>query len=246
MASCPPGCSPNPTAAIATSAIVGFLVRGPGLRYAAPVQRGPVALEVGRARYALGAAGLATGAALLVFFLAGVALWLSLGATVALAGIAARWAWTRLAPAERPEVRRRASAGLVSGVAALASYDASRFLVVRLAGTAFWPFDTLMRFGELLVGSGAPQLLVFAAGTAYHVANGLGFALAYALVLGYRGWWAGVAWALALETLMVSFYPGWLGLRALEEFLAVSLLGHLAYGAVLGWSCRALLVRHRR
>ena len=65
------------------------------------------------------------------------------------------------------------------------------------------------------------------------MANGLGFALAYDLVLGYRGWWAGVAWALVLEALMASLYRGWLGLRALEEFLAVSVVGHLVYGTIL-------------
>jgi len=36
---------------------------------------------------------------------------------------------------------------------------------------------------------------------------------------------------------MVNIYPGWLGLRALDEFLSVSVVGHLAYGAVLGALC---------
>lgn len=205
-----------------------------------------LAPEAGKAFYLLAAAALPTGGALLVYFLAGAALWLSVGVTVGLAAVAARLSWMRLAPPARLEVGRRARAGVLSGAAAVAGYDASRFLVVRLAGTAFWPFDTLRLFGELLTGGGASSSVVFGVGAAYHVANGLGFALAYSLVLGYWGWWAGVAWALALECLMVSFYPGWLGLRALEEFLAVSIVGHLVYGTILGWTCRALLIRHQR
>jgi hypothetical protein len=44
----------------------------------------------------------------------------------------------------------------------------------------------------------------------------------------------GVAWAALLEVFMVTLYPGWLGLRALEEFLSVSIVGHAVYGVVLG------------
>jgi hypothetical protein len=37
-----------------------------------------------------------------------------------------------------------------------------------------------------------------------------------------------------LESIMVSIYPSWLGLKALDEFLSVSILGHVIYGAMLG------------
>jgi hypothetical protein len=40
---------------------------------------------------------------------------------------------------------------------------------------------------------------------------------------------------------MVSVYPGWLGMKALDEFLSVSITGHVAYGLVLGWLARSLL-----
>jgi hypothetical protein len=53
--------------------------------------------------------------------------------------------------------------------------------------------------------------------------------------LGTRGWREGILWALGLELAMVAVYPGWLHIGALlEEFVAVSLIGHLAYGSVLG------------
>ena len=44
----------------------------------------------------------------------------------------------------------------------------------------------------------------------------------------------GLAWAAVLELFMVSLYPGWLGLKPLDEFLSVSIFGHIVYGTVLG------------
>ena len=49
-----------------------------------------------------------------------------------------------------------------------------------------------------------------------------------------------------LELLMVSVYPGWLDMRALDEFLQVSVLGHIVYGAVLGYSARWLLAEREQ
>ena len=45
---------------------------------------------------------------------------------------------------------------------------------------------------------------------------------------------AGIAWGLFLEALQLTFYPGWLQLRSIGEFVQVSVFGHLIYGAVLG------------
>lgn len=42
---------------------------------------------------------------------------------------------------------------------------------------------------------------------------------------------------------MVSFYPGWLGLEALREFFTITVLGHVTYGAVLGFTARSLIRR---
>ena len=37
---------------------------------------------------------------------------------------------------------------------------------------------------------------------------------------------------------MVSVYPGWLGLRALDELRQVTIAGHVVHGAMLGWLAR--------
>jgi hypothetical protein len=196
-----------------------------------------------RPTFLIGAAALATGAALLVYLLAGISLKLSLGATVATAAVAGWLAGRRLAPEGRREVGRRIRFGLLSGLLAVAGYDLSRFLFVRLSGSSFWPFDTVRLFGELLAGSDAPPAVILATGMAYHLANGLSFATAYTIVLGYRGWWAGLLWALCLELLMATLYPEWLGLGDLREFLIVSFLGHAVYGVILGFASRELLIR---
>jgi hypothetical protein len=69
------------------------------------------------------------------------------------------------------------------------------------------------------------------------------FAVAYTILFGTAGWWAGILWALGLEALMLSVYPGWLHPQALGEFVSVSMLGHLAYGTVVGSLTRWWLLR---
>ena len=46
-----------------------------------------------------------------------------------------------------------------------------------------------------------------------------------------------------LETLMVSLYPKGLGVTFSQEFVGVSILGHAAYGSVLGVAARAAVGR---
>lgn len=192
---------------------------------------------------AIAVASLATGAALLAYIASGISLAVTALSAGAIAVAVTRSAWQRASPAGRASMRRAAYAGVLSGVAATAAYDVSRFLLIEITGIAFWPFDIFAVFGRALVGATATGCWVEALGLGYHVANGIGFALSYTLLLGRRGVWAGIGWALALEVLMVSVYPGWLGLQALDEFLQVSIFGHLIYGAVLGYTARALLTR---
>jgi hypothetical protein len=45
---------------------------------------------------------------------------------------------------------------------------------------------------------------------------------------------------------MVGVYPTWLRIQLLDEFLQVSITGHLAYGLVVGATCRYLLTRRWR
>jgi Family of unknown function (DUF6789) len=184
---------------------------------------------------------LASGAALLVYILAGLSLrWTLLGlvsGAVAVAVLAAR----KLPPEVRRKLRRRIAVGAVAGAVATVCYDIVRIALVEFAGLQLRPLEAWRLFGLALAETEQSSTAVFLLGTAFHVGNGIGFGIAYTVVLGRKGIWAGIAWALVLETVMVSVYPGWLGLRALDEFLSVSATGHLVYGSVLGVLARSLL-----
>jgi hypothetical protein len=188
---------------------------------------------------------MSTGAALLIYIVSGVSLLAA--ATLALVGAAMLGAavWHRSTAHGRADLQRSLRVGMVAGLFATAAYDLTRYSLVKATDFTFWPFDIFTIFGQALVGVRYEGPLVTVAGIAYHLANGVGFAVAYTVLLGRRGVWAGVLWAMMLETIMVSVYPGWLGLKALDEFLQVSILGHLAYGCVLGFTARFLLTRHK-
>ena len=88
-----------------------------------------------------------------------------------------------------------------------------------------------------------------AVGVLYLVLNGSSFGVAYALLLGGRNPWlpyallTGTVWGVGLEMLQLTIYPGWLDIRAYDEFMRVSFGGHVVYGAILGVGTRQL-IRH--
>src|SRR6266852_5098119 len=195
-----------------------------------------------------GAFFFASGGALVFYILSGV----SLGGTFALAvagavagAVAVR---KRIAPDRRADLDRRLRAGLAAGLAGLAAYDGTRWAFVHVAHYRFKPFDVFSIFGQALagralVGAHHATWWIDVAGVAFHVTNGLGFATAYTVWMGRRGVVAGVVFALALNVAMILLYPGWLKIRLLGEFVQVAMLGHIAYGAAVGATARALLRR---
>ena len=130
-------------------------------------------------------------------------------------------------------------------MAATLAYDLCRLAIVHVFSVEFWPFDVFTRFGQLLVGDSFPSPLVTMVGTVYHYVNGIGFAVAYVLFVRRPRVLTALLWAGVLETFMVSLYPGWLDLKALKEFISISVAGHLAYGLVLGLTAGFLLNRNR-
>lgn len=176
-----------------------------------------------------------SGMALLISIFTGTSLALSLvllGIT-ALIIVIAKW---RQTPFEiRPLIRRQFITGLVAGISATLVYDIVRWMLTTFGLFNFYPFETFNIFGQLIVGEAAPRSLTVPIGTAYHFLNGIAFATAYCFFAGGRNWKFGIAWALVLEAAMLSIYPGWLDLQAvMREFVAVSMLGHIAYGITLG------------
>jgi hypothetical protein len=188
-----------------------------------------------RQRLVLAALPVSTGAAVLVTIVAvpDSLLWPTL-ILVAGTGATAAVAAHRLPAAWRSNLGRRVSVGFWAGLAATAVYDVVRYGLVVLFSWSVDPFGAFPLFGRLLIGADAPGPALWLAGIAYHVLNGLGFAIGYTLVVPRPGLRSAVTWALVLETFTILLYPDWLGVAAVGEFFSMSMLGHVGYGLTLG------------
>lgn len=194
----------------------------------------------------LAALPLASGAALIVHVLTTISLGLALvGMGIIIIGVGTL-TWIRLPLSARTEIWQRAKVGLMAGFLATIAYDVSRWLIVNIFHDTFAPFHVFPLFGYAIGGTGLNSTAATIVGTFYHYANGVFFAVAYAILLAPRGWWTGILWGLGLEALMLTIYPGWVHPTPFEEFVSVSILGHVAYGSVLGTFSRRLLPRQRR
>lgn len=186
------------------------------------------------------AAFLFTGAGLIAHILFDVPLPLSVvGFLVAGAVVVVAFVGAGAAGAVLPLV----GVGLASGALATVAYDASRVAFVELTGSPVAPFEAWRLFGAALIGAETAATWQWVAGTAFHLTNGLLFAVAFVVLLRDRGVPAGIVWALVLEAFMLALYPGWIEIRAFSEFVQVSVLGHVVYGAVLGAVSQRLLRR---
>jgi hypothetical protein len=194
-----------------------------------------------------------SGVALLLYLIGGVDLRLALGATIAIATGGGVALMRGASPSERRAVARAVIVGALAGVIGTAVYDGSRAALSALDPSPFNPFHAIHAFGELLVGPAASEGSIVAAGTAFHLLNGTMFAIAYTFLFARdgetslrRALASGLIWGLFLETFQITLYPGWLDIRAYNEFLAISALGHLVYGLSLGAITRTLLRAHGR
>jgi hypothetical protein len=197
---------------------------------------------------ALGIGALFSGVALLGHIVAGFWLPLSLAVTVGLLVAAVALIWLRLDWPQRAILRSMAVRGVVIGLIATLLYDASRTLLSQLDSSVYQPFEVLSMFGRALLGGGVSSEAALAAGLAFHLLNGVSFGLAYVFILGRqavssptRALATGITWGLFLETFQLTLYPGWLNIAAYREFVTISFLGHVVYGATLGIMARRLL-----
>lgn len=203
------------------------------------------------ATYVLGVAALFSGIALLLSILLAFSLPVGLvvfGAVGAGIGLVLM----RRAPAvDRHSIRRIILAGLLGGVAATISYDVSRALLSALDPVRYNPLLAIDAFGALLLGDDAPASARLLAGSLFHLLNGTAFGVAYCLFFGRlgaisvkRGLLTGIGWGLFLEGFQLTLFPGWLDIRAVQDFAVISGASHIVYGVVLGLTCRAMLIRH--
>jgi hypothetical protein len=192
-------------------------------------------------RAILGVAPLSTGAALVAYILAGFSLVLGLMFAAVVIVAAVGLVWQRAGYEERGLVARTVGVGALAGVIATAGYDVAKLALSRFDPVAYDPFAVLAVFGLAIAGPATPASAAYLIGTIYHVLNGVAFGIGFAFLLGTRGIAAGVLYGLFLEVFMLALFPGWLNVKAWEEFARVSALSHVVYGAVLGAMCRRWL-----
>lgn len=198
-------------------------------------------MRQGLAFRSLGVFALFSGAALLTHVVSGFSLRLALLLAALIIGVGVSVRWWRSSPQNRERMLRYTKVGLLAGLVATVFYDVSKFLLSQWDDSRYNPFEAVRLFGLLLAGSAAPTSVVYVSGAGFHLLNGVFFGVAFCFFFGRRGVLAGVAWGFCLELFQLSLYPGWLNITFYSEFLQISALSHLVYGAVLGLLCQRSL-----
>lgn len=148
---------------------------------------------------------------LLLFVLAGYAKWVNAGVFV-----------------------RNTTVGLVGGFLATLAYDGTRALLQVSRIVDYNGFKAINIFGSWISGQPETTFEAALAGWIYHFWNGISFGIFYALIFGRRPWPYGVAYGALMEAGMLGLFPLFLRVTNRVDFIALSVIGHLVYGAVLG------------
>lgn len=125
--------------------------------------------------------------------------------------------------------------GLLAGLAATVVYDGVRFLVERGHLFGYSGFVPILMFGSWITGAPIGSLGSKIAGWSYHYWNGATFGVIYTLAIGRKNWLWGVGYGVLMECCMLGLFPLFLRVTNKVDFIAVSMIGHLFYGASLGW-----------
>ena len=188
-------------------------------------------------RAGLFATGSLSVASLLFYFL-GVASFIRLSvvlSTVEIVSLAvlAWWAWSRSCA----EAKRLLMGGLFAGCLATLAYDVVRIPIIH-AGVPV--FKAISYFGTVLVGVEGPSGLSEFLGWAYHLSNGISFALMYVAFAVRPGPITAVLWGLSLEAAMLlTPYAEIFGYQRDPRFMAITIGSHAVYGLVLWLGLRA-------
>lgn len=202
-------------------------------------------------RWAFATVGLAagfSGAAVIATILTGASLLLFEVSFLAILAVGLAVVFRRSPRVVVREVMCVARAGFIAGGAATVVYDVTRGALSVLDPSPYNPFGAVRQFGLSMLPEGASSAAVFLAGSGVHLLNGSTFGVIYAVIGGRAAvstraaLGSGILWGLTLELIMSILYPGWLSITTLlREFLLISGLGHIAYGATLGLLTRRLL-----
>ena len=159
-----------------------------------------------------------------------------------------------------PRITSRLFKGMAAGAIASIALEAIRIPGYMFA--KWIPMDSMISLPGLLLTekitalsevkqaimqSGVPMNLyhapldAFIAGGLWHFWNGATFGIIYALLIGKGRWWYGMIWAVVIEmVMMVAPYlimmKGPFGVEHMDGYniFAITLIAHLAFGAILG------------
>lgn len=134
------------------------------------------------------------------------------------------------------ELRVLLLAGLVGGLLGTLGYDLFRVPFVIGGLRVLAPIDS---YGVLAAGAEASSQWTGLLGWGYHVTNGIGFGLAYAMIAPRKHWGWGVLWALVLETAtIVTPFATEYALRTEDGFkllpISIAYAAHVPYGIAIG------------
>ncbi len=139
---------------------------------------------------------------------------------------------------DRQPFLNRLVAGAVAGLIGTFVYDAVRIGAQATTLFDYNAFKAIHIFGSLILDRPDTALEARIAGWTYHFWNGISFGVIYALIAGRARWYWGLAWGMMLEVIMIGVYPVAFSVQRTDPaFLSISLIGHAAYGAVLGALC---------
>lgn len=133
--------------------------------------------------------------------------------------------------ASRHDLYGRIVAGIWAGGFATLAYDVVR-LPIAMSGLPV--FKAISYFGTLITNQVAPTAVSELVGWAYHLSNGIGFGLMYAVVVPRPRWWSAVLWGTTLEgAMLLTPYAEVFGYKLSNKFVAITLGSHIVYGIVL-------------
>jgi hypothetical protein len=182
----------------------------------------------------LGIAALFSGAALLAHILTNISLRWGLVLTALTVLIALFIIWKRSSPQDRKINTRIAIVGITVGITATIFYDAAKYFLSQFDPSPYNPYEAIRVFGVLLAGEDASPMTHKVVGTLFHFLNGTCFGIAYAYFFRKPSLVSGILWGVFLETFQLTLYPGWLDVRFYREFVQISFISHVIYGAILG------------
>lgn len=124
--------------------------------------------------------------------------------------------------------------GIGGGAAGTVVYDLVRLALQRGHVFNYNGFRAILIFGSWITGTQTTTWQSALAGWTYHYWNGVAFGVFYLLLAGNRRWWYGVIYGMFMELCMLGLFPTFIRITDRFDFIALSVIGHIGYGATLG------------